>query len=138
MPRWEAAAQETATPTYDRRTQASPAEIGHIRSEVAAFARDAGASPDVVDDIRLAVTEACTNAFVHAYEAGQHAPLHVTAVATADALEIAVRDWGTGLRVDAGTGGLGLGLPLLHELAKRVEVTEMPDAGIEVRMRFAL
>jgi anti-sigma regulatory factor (Ser/Thr protein kinase) len=92
----------------------------------------------VVDDIRLAVTEACTNAFVHAYEAGQHAPLHVTAATTPDAVEIAIRDWGTGFRVDGETGGLGLGLPLLHELAKRVEVIEMPDAGIEVRMRFEL
>ncbi len=129
---------EIVTPTYERRTTAVPDQIGRIRGELAAFAARAGATSTVVDDVRLAVTEACTNALVHAYAPGEPAPLYVRADTAADALEICIRDWGAGLRADTGTGGLGLGLPLLHQLAHDVEVIEPESGGVEVRMRFPL
>jgi serine/threonine-protein kinase RsbW len=133
----EATRQEPKTETYERRTDATPEEIGRLRREIESFARRAGASAAVVDDIRLAVTEACTNVVLHAYPgAGGPRPLLVRMTASDSWLGVAVRDWGSGIKADARTGGLGLGLALLHGLAASVEIVPQPDGGVEIRMRF--
>ena len=48
-------------------------------------------------DIRTAVTEACNNVVLHAYE-GQEGPLEVDLRVPADAVEVIVRDHGVGIR----------------------------------------
>ena len=67
---------------YERRATASPNEVSQFRAGVAALARAAGATELQVDDVALAVTEACANAVVHAYgRADQPGPLAVWATA---------------------------------------------------------
>lgn len=124
---------------YERRAVASPSEVGRFRAEVSALARAAGASEPQVDDVALAVTEACANVVVHAYGRGGE-PGHVAVRATAEAalLTVVVRDWGAGLGEGSPTPGLGLGLPLLQTLSRDVELVECADRGIEVRMTFDL
>jgi serine/threonine-protein kinase RsbW len=124
---------------YERRASASPVEVGRFRADVTALARAAGASQGQIDDVALAVTEACANAVVHAY-GHDDAPGQVAVRATADegSLTVSVRDWGAGLGTGARTPGLGLGLPLLHALTEDLEVLECADRGVEVRMTFSL
>src|SRR4051794_21083964 len=48
-------------------------------------------------DIRTAVTEACNNVVLHAYE-GAEGPLQVELLASRDTIEVTVRDEGVGIR----------------------------------------
>jgi serine/threonine-protein kinase RsbW len=90
-------------------------------------------------DIRTAVTEACNNVVLHAYEGGE-GPLEVDLTASAEAIEVVVRDQGIGIRPRiraADEAALGIGLPLIQALVQSVEFSEMPDGkGTSVRMHF--
>jgi serine/threonine-protein kinase RsbW len=89
-------------------------------------------------DIRTAVTEACNNVVLHAYE-GQEGPLEVDLRASADAVEVVVRDRGLGIRPrirSADEAALGIGLPLIQALVHSVEFSDADGSGTEVRMRF--
>src|SRR5437016_2025983 len=89
-------------------------------------------------DIRTAVTEACNNVVLHAYE-GQEGPLEVDISASADAIEVVVRDYGVGIRPRIrapNEAALGIGLPLIQALVHSVEFSDCDGRGTEVRMRF--
>jgi serine/threonine-protein kinase RsbW len=92
---------------------------------------------DVIADIALAVTEACTNAVVHAYPDGG-GTINVTASHADGHLEVAVRDHGGGIAPRVDTPGLGVGLPVIAAIARSVEIGSPHDGGTEVRMHFAL
>jgi anti-sigma regulatory factor (Ser/Thr protein kinase) len=113
--------------------------VPRFRADVTALAAEAGADPTVLDDVRLAVTEACANVVVHAY-ADRPAPgdVLVRAVADAGRLDVTVRDWGRGLGAPAVAAGLGLGLVLLRSLTSSVDVVQHPDDGLEVHLGFTL
>ena len=91
----------------------------------------------MVADIALAVTEACTNAVVHAY---RNTTGMIEVVATPDdgVLCVVVRDRGAGITPRVDTPGLGVGLPVIAAIAMSVEIGSPPGGGTEVRMRFSL
>jgi len=89
-------------------------------------------------DIRTAVTEACNNVVLHAYE-GQEGPLEVDLSASADVVEVIVRDRGIGIRPrirGADDAALGIGLPLIQALVHSVQFSEVDGGGTQVRMHF--
>jgi serine/threonine-protein kinase RsbW len=92
---------------------------------------------EVIADIALAVTEACTNAVVHAYRDGG-GTINVTASHADGVLTVTVRDHGGGMSPRVDTAGLGVGLPVIAAIAQSVEIGSPQDGGTEVRMRFAL
>jgi anti-sigma regulatory factor (Ser/Thr protein kinase) len=92
---------------------------------------------DVIADIALAVTEACTNAVVHAYR-DSSGTISVTASHADGALTVTVRDHGSGMAPHVDTRGLGVGLPVIAAIAQSVEIGSPRGGGTEVRMRFAL
>jgi serine/threonine-protein kinase RsbW len=92
---------------------------------------------EVIADIALAVTEACTNAVVHAYRDGG-GTINVTASHADGVLTVTVRDHGGGMSRRVDTPGLGVGLPVIAAIAQSVEIGSPQDGGTEVRMRFAL
>jgi serine/threonine-protein kinase RsbW len=99
---------------------------------------DALGVPDqTLADVKLAVTEACTNVVIHAYPAGE-GPMEVRASLTDGRLAIVVRDEGRGLLPRPDSPGLGLGLPLIATLAESLELGKGPDETTEVRMTFRL
>lgn len=95
----------------------------------------------VVADMKMAVTEACTNVVVHAYEEEEHEGLlEVDMLTAGDALTIAVRDHGAGIHPRATarrTPALGLGLPLIAALSDAFELRGSTGEGTEVRMTFS-
>ena len=95
------------------------------------------APDDVIADIALAVTEACTNAVVHAYPQGG-GTINVTAVHADGSLVVTVRDHGGGMAPRVDTPGLGVGLPVIAAIARSVEIGSPNGGGTEVRMQFAL
>jgi len=88
-------------------------------------------------DIKLAVTEACTNAVVHAYPDGE-GPLEVAAFVGEARLMLVVRDEGRGIIPRTDSPGLGLGLPLIATLAEALELGTDDEERTEVRMTFRL
>lgn len=89
-------------------------------------------------DIKLAVTEACTNVVVHAYPDGE-GPMELGARISDDRhrLDVVVCDDGEGIVPRADSPGLGLGLPLIATLAENVELGREGDRTA-VRMTFDL
>jgi serine/threonine-protein kinase RsbW len=99
-----------------------------------------GLSESRLLDINTAVSEACNNVVVHAYE-GDEGPLEVNLCVQDAELEVIVRDQGVGIRPRAPEPGLevqGLGLSLIQTLSDRVEFMGGMSEGTEVRMAFSL
>lgn len=115
------------------------------RAENVAVVRHAfGGLGDVLDvgdqmlaDIKLAVTEACTNVVVHAYP-DREGPLGVAAILDDRTLTVVVVDEGRGITPRPDSPGLGLGLPLIATLAESLELGTSADNQTEVRMTFNL
>jgi anti-sigma regulatory factor (Ser/Thr protein kinase) len=118
---------------------AQPEHVGEARRAVADFARLAGADAATLFGIELAVSEACTNAIVHGYVDGPPKSFTVEAELLEDRLQIIVRDYGRGMVPRPDSPGLGLGLPLISQMAERVEVRSPSDGdGVELCMIFSL
>jgi serine/threonine-protein kinase RsbW len=93
--------------------------------------------PQTLSDVKLAVTEACTNVVVHAYGEGE-GPMEVAATIDGLTLRVTVRDEGLGIVPRADSPGLGLGLPLIATLTESLELGKAPDDRTEVAMVFRL
>jgi anti-sigma regulatory factor (Ser/Thr protein kinase) len=123
---------------WSHEAPALPREVPAFRHGLVAFARTLELEDRLVGDIALALTEAVTNAVIHAY-VGQD-PGTVQASAAEGDGELVVRVWdaGHGMRPRSDSPGLGLGLPTIGRLARHFDVGPGPDgAGTEVRMTFA-
>ena len=112
--------------------------VGVVRQALAGMADALAFNAAVVADMKMAVTEACTNVVVHAYD-GDEGTLEVEMLADDTSLTIVVRDWGTGIqprphRREA--PALGLGLPLIAALSDSFELRGSTNSGAEVRMTF--
>lgn len=107
------------------------------RAAIAEFAHRAGASPEELDDIRLAASEALTNVVMHAYKTGP-GHLQVSAALADGELWLLIGDDGSGLQTGSGSSGLGVGLALISEITDGFAVVNRSGGGTEVRMRFAL
>jgi anti-sigma regulatory factor (Ser/Thr protein kinase) len=90
------------------------------------------------DAIGVVVSEAVTNAVVHAYRhRAEPGEVHVSAHLHEDGVEVAVADDGLGLRPRSDSPGVGLGMPLIADLADRVVVSSA-GAGTRISAHFVL
>ena len=112
--------------------------IAIVRHAFGALGEAFDVDAQILSDIRLAVTEACTNVVVHAYPDGQEGPLEVLASLLEEELTVLVRDEGQGITPRPDSPGLGLGLPLIASLAESVQLGRDGDDRTEVRMTFSL
>jgi serine/threonine-protein kinase RsbW len=117
--------------------EASPTSVAQARSRLADFAVAAGATDDQVDAVRLAASEAMTNAVLHAYR-GQPGSIYVNAAVVFGELRILISDDGCGPEPRADRPGLGLGLGLISQLSDHFAIVSRASGGTEVRIRFNL
>jgi serine/threonine-protein kinase RsbW len=118
---------------------ARPESVALVRQALAGMCEALGLAERLADDVRIAVTEACTNAVVHAYEEDAGATVEVDASEDGTHLIVVVRDRGRGMGRWSQAGGLGLGLPLIAALTQNVEVRgSSSEGGTEVVMTFDL
>src|SRR3954452_12888135 len=118
---------------------AHPECVAGARLAATAFAEAHAVPEPPLEDLRLALSEAVTNAVLHAYRV--RAPGTITLVLDVEPLvvTVAVIDDGDGMRPRLDSPGLGLGMPLMTTLADAIEVGAAPDGhGTSVRMRFAV
>jgi serine/threonine-protein kinase RsbW len=119
---------------------ARPEGVGVVRQALAGMADALDFEPSVLADMKMAVTEACTNVVVHAYDDADGGVLEVEMLAAEHGLTIVVRDHGTGIQPRPARpepAALGLGLPLIAALSDSFELRGSAGAGTEVRMTFA-
>jgi anti-sigma regulatory factor (Ser/Thr protein kinase) len=116
-------------------------EVTGVRQAAVQFARANGVPHRLLEDLHLAISEAVTNAVVHAFRCQQQ-PGTVTVSVDVRAREIAeviVRDDGMGMSRRNDSPGLGLGLALIARVADQVEHRSPRDgAGFELWMCFRL
>lgn len=117
---------------------AAPDSIAVIRQAVSGVCEALGADPRVIGDVKLAATEACTNAVLHAYADREPGTVELDASARDGELVLVVRDHGSGMTPAPMAEGLGLGLPLIAALTTTVTIEEAEGGGTEVTMAFAL
>jgi anti-sigma regulatory factor (Ser/Thr protein kinase) len=127
----------TATPDMELAPPARAANIAVVRHALGAFGEAFAIEEETLSNIRLAVTEACTNVVVHAYPDGREGSLEVCATLHEEELIVVVRDEGPGIAPRTDGPGLGLGLPLIASLAGSV-LLGRADERTEVRMTFPL
>jgi stage II sporulation protein AB (anti-sigma F factor) len=122
-----------------RAWKAVPASVAEARAAVAEFATAAGMGAATLAALRVAVSEAVTNAVVHAYlDASEAGPVHVTAERAGDEMWVAVCDEGRGMIPRHDSPGIGLGLPLIARMTRGFELQEREGGGTVLRMRFGL
>ena len=108
------------------------------RHAVAAFAQACGASDATVNAMTLAVSEAATNAIVHAFVDLAPGSVTIFAEVAVGSLLIRVTDDGRGMTPRPDSPGLGLGMGVMASLSSRCEVRPGPaGVGTDVRMAFA-
>jgi anti-sigma regulatory factor (Ser/Thr protein kinase) len=114
---------------------ARPENVAVVRHVLGALAEALDLPPAVTADIRLAVTEACTNVVRHAY--GDRAgDIDVVVRPRGRALEVIVADNGRGMGPSPDTSGPGLGLPLMAALADSLEIQGSATPGSRLMMSF--
>jgi anti-sigma regulatory factor (Ser/Thr protein kinase) len=111
--------------------------IAVIRHVLGAFGEALRLPPDLIEDVRLAVTEACTNVVRHAYDGDEPGPIDVVVHPEGERLEVVVTDRGRGMGPSPDVDGPGLGLPLIAALSDSVEIQETPIGGNRLTMSFA-
>jgi serine/threonine-protein kinase RsbW len=116
---------------------ARPENVAVVRHVLGALAEALALPPALVDDVRLAVTEACTNVVRHAYSSEHEGTIDVIVRPHGDTLEVTVADRGRGIGPSPDTAGPGLGLPLIAALADDVQIERGPSSGSRLMMRFA-
>ena len=115
------------------------------RTAVACFAAQMDPTLDELGDIKTAVSEAVTNAIVHAYPDTMGTVSLRVRILDDNVLEIVVRDWGRGI-ADVGkarepmytTGGderSGMGFTIMESFMDKLSVRSAPGKGTRVTMR---
>ena len=128
-----------ADPAFDREFRAEPASVPAIRQAVVGLARRGGASAGRCADVAIAVSEAAANAVVHAYiETAEPGAIRVTAAVLDGELRVTIADDGRGMLPRSDSPGLGLGLPLISDLATSLEIADGDGSGTVLHMTFAL
>jgi anti-sigma regulatory factor (Ser/Thr protein kinase) len=136
---WDGQRVERGPGPYSR-WPATPEGVTAAGNEVGRRARDAGASDALVDDISVAVSEACMNAVLHAYVTAHRAAetFAVSTAASGGTFAVWVTDGGRGATPTASRGGGGTGLAVMGALSETLDVGTLVGGGTQVHMTFSI
>jgi anti-sigma regulatory factor (Ser/Thr protein kinase) len=109
-----------------------PSSVTEARHAVRQLARAVG-SPE--QEVALAVSEAVSNAVIHAFRRGKAGSIRVLARRDGGELLVTVADNGVGMIPDLDSPGLGVGTSLISRLSAQATF-ESSDEGTTVTMRF--
>jgi serine/threonine-protein kinase RsbW len=118
--------------------ESRPETVTLVRGALEGMAEALSLDPELLDDMKTAISEACNNVMLHAY-GGACGPLLVLVYLLPGTVEVIVRDGGGGIPSAAPVDDRlqGVGLPVIRALAQRAEFRSLPAEGTEVWMTFA-
>ena len=115
------------------------------RSAVAAFAAQLDPTMDELGDIKTAVSEAVTNAIVHAYPEEMGVISLRARIIRGDTLELTIKDHGRGipdvkramepLYTTGGEERSGMGFTIMESFMDKLQVRSKPGKGTTVSMK---
>jgi serine/threonine-protein kinase RsbW len=119
---------------------AKPEYITLGRLALTAIAGVRPVSDEALHDLKLALTEACTNSVKHAYGEDGAGSVDIVYELLADRLAVEVGDAGSGFDPDADHPGAddeleegGLGIEIIRALTDEVEIGEREGGGSRLR-----
>ncbi len=117
---------------------------GFARAAAAAFVSQLDPTMEELGDLRTAVSEAVTNAIVHAYPNSIGKVALRMRILEDNAVEITVRDWGRGIEdveramtplyTSGGEERSGMGFTIMSSFTDRLRVRSTPGRGTTVTM----
>ncbi len=119
--------------------------VAVARLAVSGVAARMNFSVDIIEDIKVALSEACTNAVQHAYVADTSGNIDIQFNLFQDKLEIIVKDHGQGFNPKEttsskqteetpGSFGLGLGLTFIKSLMDEAQIHSQIGHGTTITM----
>ncbi|MBQ7692511.1 MAG: anti-sigma F factor [Oscillospiraceae bacterium] len=118
---------------------------GFARAAAAAFVSQLDPTMEELGDLRTAVSEAVTNAIVHAYPNSIGKVALRMRILEDNSVEITVRDWGRGIEdveramtplyTSGGEERSGMGFTIMSSFTDRLRVRSTPGRGTTVTMR---
>ncbi|MBR6353625.1 MAG: anti-sigma F factor [Oscillospiraceae bacterium] len=115
------------------------------RSAAAAFAAQLDPTLEELGDLRTAVSEAVTNAIVHAYPEDIGPVLLRMRILEGNVLEVTVKDWGRGIEdlekamtplyTTGGEERSGMGFTIIDSFTDKLRVRSRPNKGTTVVMQ---
>ena len=114
-----------------------PENVALVRAALSGLAAATELDDELAADLKTAISEACNNVVLHAYDGGS-GPLTVEITGLHNGISAVVSDRGMGItRISSGEDRVGLGLAIMSALADRAEFRAAEGGGTEVRMWFA-
>jgi anti-sigma regulatory factor (Ser/Thr protein kinase) len=123
------------------RLPAEPLQIPVARRAVAEFCSEGGIPAQLIDDVKLVVTEVVTNVVLHAYDDGstEDRAFDLHAHLEPGELLVSVSDQGRGIGAPTVNPGLGFGLRLALQLTGGMQTgATAAKGGTRLKLRFAL
>lgn len=118
--------------------ESRPQTLTIVRGILGGLAEVLAIDPELLDDLKTAVSEACNNVVLHAY-GGSPGPMHVRVFVEPERLRVTVEDNGVGLP-PGGRGpdeASGIGVSVIRALTEDVRFGPGSDGGTIVEMDFA-
>jgi serine/threonine-protein kinase RsbW len=120
----------------------SPQYVSLARLITSSIARSLNFSEEKIDDLKIAVSEMCTNAIVHCdHRLSPNTRIKVRYMPGDDSITIEVKDKGPGFDPscvrdfeDGRSAGKGFGIPLIKSLVDEFELETGPESGTTVRI----
>src|SRR3954464_8554530 len=109
---------------------ALPEKVAVVRQAMTGMTEALGLDASVLADMKTAVSEACNNVVVHAYD--DAGPVDVTIAPDDHEVTVVVRDVGRGIsreQADVEADHDGVGLSLIDALSDGVEIEGKPGQG---------
>jgi serine/threonine-protein kinase RsbW len=113
--------------------------VALCRLALTGIARTHALAPDLVADLKLALTEACSNSVRHAYEDGREGVVEVRYDLRDDRIAVEVADDGPGFdppvieRAEEELDEGGLGLAIIRAVTDELEIGPRPEGGSRLR-----
>ncbi|MGE5379832.1 MAG: anti-sigma F factor [Methylocystaceae bacterium] len=121
-----------------------PENVGFARSCAAAFASQLQCTLDDLEEVKLVVSEAVSNAVIHGYQQHADGTIVMDLMVREDfALEIVIEDFGVGMddvdkcmepSYSTDANRMGLGFSFMRSFADELRVNSVPGQGTAVRM----
>jgi serine/threonine-protein kinase RsbW len=125
--------------TVRLRLESRPQTLTIVRGMLGGVAELLSIDPELLDDLKTSVSEACNNVVLHAY-GGESGPMEVGLFVTEEQFSVRVSDEGVGMPAPppAGDVSQGIGLSVIRALTEDVQFSSAPGGGTEVLMDFSV
>ncbi len=128
----------TESSTVRLALESRPQTLTIVRGMLSGVAELLAIDPELLDDLKTSVSEACNNVVLHAY-GGDPGPMEVGLFVADGRFRVTVADQGVGMSVPppAGDDSHGIGMSVIRALTESVQFDPGTAGGTEVRMDFA-